>query len=231
MKARDTRLVSGFAMLAVLCGAALAEPVVTIERADGRKVVTELVALSEGQFWIRALDAEQLTDTIPADQVKAIDFGTLSIELNARGAMLLPDKPEATTRLWWAIDSRQFVVLLRTCRQDSGTARLLTVLKVTKEVEEALKKTGISAERRRDLLLARVVLLSAQGRRERVRQELNQLRGQYPDDPVVRRFAADINILLRQEWQRRPNRNPGARPGAGRRTPPDAGRGTRNDAD
>ena len=191
-------------MAALRLPLAAAEPVAVVERTAGRNVIAELIAVSKGELWIRRLSADRRTETIPLEEVKAIDFGELPIELNAAGAILLdPDKPDDTSRLWWAVDHRQFIVLLRTCRFDTGTAKLVAMLKMEKETEGRLEHKDLPPKRRRDLEIARVVLLFSKGQREEARRELARLRNTYRGDPIRQQFIEELWMLLLQEGRRR----------------------------
>jgi len=193
-------------MAALRLPVAVAEPVVIVKQTAGRSVIAELIEISKGEVWIRRLNAARGIETIPVKNVKAIDFGELPIELNAAGAILMdPDKPKDTARLWWAADHRQFIALLRTCRLDTGTAKLIAVLKMEKETHERLARKDLSPEHRRDLEIARVVLLSAKGRREEALSLLAQLRNAYRDDPVWRRFAGELLIIHQEIRSRQPD--------------------------
>ena len=202
-----------------------AEPVATVDRTDGSSVLAEFVAMSGGEVWIRRLTADRGTETIPVKEVKAIDFGDLPIELNAAGAILTdPDKPGDTSRLWWAADRGLFIILLRTCRFDTGTARPIAVLKMEKEAETRLAREDLAPERRRDLEIARVVLLFAKGQGEEARRLWLRLRDTYRDDPVWRQFAEELLIIRQEPGSRRldgdvplPPLGPRERPRSGER--------------
>jgi len=209
---------------------ARAEPVAILEKTEGAAVIAEFIAVSEGEVWIRRLNAGRRTETIPLEDIKAIDFGELPIELNASGAILMdPHKPGDTSRLWWAVDHRRFIVLFRTCRLDTGAARPIAVLKMEKETEARLAREDLAADRRRDLEIARVVLLAAKGQWEESRRRLARLRDTYRDDPVRLRFVEELLIIIRQELRsRRPAGDPTpARPGPDDRAPNGERRGER----
>jgi len=216
--ARNEGLFSGcspalccLSLLLLFCSLSSAGPVATFALEGGGEITAELVRFSDNHFTLRHLEGNRREQLVPAANVRAVDFGKVPIELKPNGAIILPQDAEDCAPLWWAIDGRHFIILFQTCRLDTGTAGRSRVLKLQQEIRKQLEREDLDRARRRDLRLALAAAEAAFGRRLRFRQTLRVLGQDYPDDPVLRNFVADVWMLIGEEMREGRKRPPAPR--------------------
>lgn len=189
--------------LGLFAGPSAAGPVATLELGGGRKVTAELAAFSDGAFRVRALNGNRKVMRVPLSRVRAVDFGEIPIELGPGDAVNLPRNTQDVRHLWWAIDGRHFMILLQTCRPEGGRPGRERLSLLSRQIAAELERENLNPERRRDLRLARVILLTTAGRRNLARALFQRLKEDYPNDPVLRRFEIDVWALVALEWGER----------------------------
>jgi hypothetical protein len=190
------------------CARGSGETVATFLLVDGTKVKAEIYKFDEGKFFLRDVEGGAEFEEEEKDVV-SIEFGAT--------APTTPPEDRHVGEVMTLIEEHRYFVVLDWATRHVRAGRREPVRDLEKTIKQELDKPAVSKERRRDLLLAGVVLHAAQGETGPARRMYGEILRDYPDDDVVRRFEMSMQWLRRRRDgrpapRRRGERRPNAPP-------------------
>jgi len=181
-----------------LASTCAAGPIATFRLLDGRRFSAEILGFSQGRFLLLDLAQEEFIE-VPDAQVESVDFG--EVHRSVKTGTEPPWSPPGGAPLGRRRGRRPLLDLTRWCLAQIRNGRTDRVEDLDRRISEELRRPHLSPERRRDLLLARLVVLSSLGRRAEAERLFERLSKEYRGDPVVERLK---NWLQLSRTLRRP---------------------------